>query len=53
MNDSTPLIGMLGTGLSLTLGQWNEILGICAGSLTCAYMIWRLIILYKGGKKQD
>lgn len=43
MNDTTPMIGMIGTGLSFTLGQWNDIVGLAAGLLTCAYMIWKLM----------
>ena len=42
MNDTTPIIGMLGTGLSYTLGQWNDIVGLAAGLLTCFYMLWKL-----------
>ena len=51
MSDSTPVIGMIGTGLSFTLGQWNDMVGLCAGVLTCSYLVWKLIILYKNGKK--
>jgi hypothetical protein len=43
MSDTTPIIGMIGTGLSFTLGQWNDIVGLAAGLLTCFYMIWKLI----------
>ena len=38
MTDSTPVIGMIGTGLSFTLGQWNDLVGLIAGVLTCGYM---------------
>ena len=51
MNDTTPIIGMIGTGLSFTLGQWNDIVGLCAGVLTCSYMLWKLWRFYKDGKK--
>jgi hypothetical protein len=53
MSDSTPLIGMIGTGLSYTLGQVNDIVGLCAGVLTCAYLIWKILILYKNGKEKE
>ena len=51
MNDTTPIIGMIGTGLSFTLGQWNDLVGLLAGILTCSYMIWKLIKFYKDAKK--
>jgi hypothetical protein len=47
MSDSTPIVGMIGTGLSFTLGQWNDLVGLCAGSLTCIYMVWKLYKFYK------
>jgi hypothetical protein len=43
MNDPTPTIGFLGTTLSFTLGQWNDLFGAMAGALTCVYLIWKLI----------
>lgn len=51
MTDSTPIIGMIGTGLSFTLGQWNDLVGLCAGCLTCIYMLWKLHKFYKNGKE--
>jgi len=51
MSDSTPVIGMIGTGLSFTLGQWNDLVGLIAGGLTCGYMLWKLFRFYKDGKK--
>jgi hypothetical protein len=52
MNDTTPIVGMAGTSLSLSLGQWNELLGILAGALTCVYMIWKLVRYYKDGRSR-
>lgn len=50
MNDTTPIIGMIGTGLSFTLGQWNDLVGLIAGLLTCGYMVWKLVKFYKNEK---
>jgi len=50
MTDTTPVIGLIGTGLSLTLGQWNEVVGLFAGVLTCTYLVWKLIRFFKDGK---
>ena len=47
MSDTTPVIGMIGTGLSFTLGQWNDLVGLCAGILTCVYLVWKLLKLKK------
>lgn len=51
MTDSTPIIGMIGTGLSFTLGQWNDLVGLIAGVLTCGYMLWKLYRFYKNEEK--
>lgn len=51
MTDSTPIIGMIGTGLSFTLGQWNDLVGLVAGVLTCGYMLWKLYRFYKNEEK--
>ena len=51
MSDSTPVVGMIGTGLSFTLGQWNDLVGLIAGTLTCGYMLWKILKFYKDGKK--
>lgn len=51
MNDATPVIGMIGTGLSFTLGQWNDLVGLCAGILTCVYLIWKLVKIKKNENK--
>ena len=51
MTDSTPIIGMIGTGLSFTLGQWNDLVGLIAGFLTCGYMLWKLYRFYKNEEK--
>jgi hypothetical protein len=51
MTDSTPIVGMIGTGLSFTLGQWNDLVGLVAGLLTCGYMVWKLIKFYKNEEK--
>lgn len=51
MNDTTIFIGATGTGLTYTLGQWNELVALCAGVLTCTYLICKLVVLYKNGKE--
>ena len=51
MNDPTPTIGFLGTTLSFTLGQWNDLFGAMAGALTCVYLIWKLIKIKRDEKK--
>ena len=53
MSDSTPIIGMIGTGLSFTLGQWNDLVGLIAGLLTCSYMVWKLIRFYKNEERKS
>jgi len=53
MSDSTPVIGMIGTGLSFTLGQWNDLIGLIAGLLTSSYMIWKLIRFYKNEERKN
>lgn len=35
----TPTLGLLGTAASLTLEQWNSVVGIAAGLLTVAFMV--------------
>jgi len=51
MNDLTPVIGATGTGLAYYLGQSNDLIGLFAGILTCAYLICKLVHLYKNGKE--
>jgi hypothetical protein len=41
MNDSTSLIGSVGTIASFTLGQWNNIVGIMAGLFTCTWVVYK------------
>jgi hypothetical protein len=51
MNDATIIVGAAGTGLTYSLGQFNEVVALCAGVLTCTYLIWKLVLLYKNGKE--
>ena len=51
MNDPTPTVGFLGTTLSFTLGQWNDLFGAMAGALTCIYLLWKLAKIKKDEKK--
>ena len=41
MNDSTTILGTIGTIASFTLGQWNNAVGICAGLFTIAWVIFK------------
>jgi hypothetical protein len=43
MNDSTTILGSIGTVASFTLGQWNNAVGICAGLLTIAWVIFKFV----------
>lgn len=51
MNDATIIVGAAGTGLTYSLGQFNEVVALFAGVLTCTYLIWKLVLLYKNGKE--
>ena len=51
MNDATIVIGAAGTGLTYSLGQFNEVVALCAGVLTCTYLICKLVLLYKNGRE--
>lgn len=42
MNDHVPFVGAGGTLASLSLGQWNEVIGITVGVLTGIYVIIRI-----------
>ena len=46
--DRQAIIGVLGTISSISLGQWNHIVGILAGLFTIVYMTMKM---YKGWKK--
>jgi len=41
--DNTTMLGFAGAWLSLTLGQWSDVVGIAAGALTCAFVVWRML----------
>lgn len=43
MNDSTTILGSIGTVASFTLGQWNNAVGICAGLITIAWVSYKFI----------
>jgi hypothetical protein len=43
MNDSTTILGTIGTIASFTLGQWNNVVGITAGLFTIAWVIFKFI----------
>jgi hypothetical protein len=36
-------IGIVGTIASFTLGQWNNIVGICAGLCTIAWFVYKFV----------
>ena len=40
--DKTSLIGAGGTLATIGLGQWNAIVGIVAGTLTCVYLCLKI-----------
>lgn len=41
MSDTTFQLGIVGTLASFTLGQWNNIVGICAGLCTIAWFLYK------------
>lgn len=43
MNDSTTILGTLGTVATFTLGQWNNVVGIIAGLFTIAWVLYKFI----------
>ena len=47
MNDHVPFVGAGGALASVSLGQWNEIVGITVGALTGIYVIIKTIILIR------
>lgn len=47
MNDHVPFVGAGGTMASISLGQWNEIVGITVGVLTGIYVIIKTIKLIR------
>ena len=47
MNDSTTIIGSVGTIASFSLGQWNHAVGITAGLFTIAWVTYKFIKEYK------
>tara|TARA_R100000808_G_scaffold7902_1_gene22693 strand:- start:7191 stop:7370 length:180 start_codon:yes stop_codon:yes gene_type:complete len=51
MNDHVPFVGAGGTLASLSLGQWNEVIGITVGVLTGIYVIIRIVLLCKSLKE--
>ena len=56
MNDHVPFVGAGGALASVSLGQWNEIVGITVGCLTGIYVTVKLIMLLresKNGKKEE
>jgi hypothetical protein len=55
MNDHVPFVGAVGAMAGLSLGQWNEIVGITVGALTGIYVIIKTIILirdWRNAKKE-
>ena len=51
MSDSTTILGTMGTIASFTLGQWNNVVGICAGLMTCAWVAYKFLKASKGDSK--
>lgn len=43
MNDSTTILGTVGTIASFTLGQWNNAVGVIAGVLTIIWVTYKFI----------
>ena len=55
MNDHVPFVGAGGALASVSLGQWNEIVGITVGCITGVYVTIKLIMLlkeYRNGKEE-
>jgi len=55
MNDHVPFVGAGGALASVSLGQWNEIVGIAVGCITGVYVTIKLIMLlkeYRNGKEE-
>lgn len=50
MNDHVPFVGAGGTMASLSLGQWNEIVGITVGVLTGIYVVFKTVALIRNWK---
>ena len=48
MTDSTTILGTIGTLASFGLGQWNNVVGICAGLFTIAWVIYKFVKEAKG-----
>ncbi len=53
MNDHVPFIGAGGTLASVSLGQWNEIVGITVGVITGVYVTVKLVLLLKDLKNAE
>ena len=53
MNDHVPFIGAGGTVASVSLGQWNEIVGITVGVITGVYVTVKLVLLLKDLKNAE
>jgi hypothetical protein len=48
--DKTTLLGFSGCLATITLGNFDEVLSICAGVLTCVYMSYKIYLLAKNKK---
>ena len=45
MEDKTAFVGIIGTAFTWTFA--NSFFGTIAGVLTCIYVIWKMVRLYK------
>jgi len=49
--DKTTILGFSGCLATITLGNFDEVLSVLAGLLTCAYMSYKIYLLAKEKKK--
>jgi len=49
--DKTTILGFSGCLATITLGNFDEVLSVLAGLLTCCYMTYKIYLLAKEKKK--